>query len=439
MGPAAGFLSRSTYVDAVCWIGACLADALNYAHQRGLVHLDIKPSNVLLAGDGQPMLLDFHLACEIDHLRSKTFDRLGGTVAYMSPEQRAAAEALRRGDRITQQLDGRSDIYSLGVLLYESLADRLPDADAAVSRRTLRAANPHVSRGLEDIVHKCLSLKSAARYRDAGQLAADLRFHLSNLPLRGVPNRSPLERWQKWRRRKPYAMPLLTIGLAAIVVVCGVCGLFYRDRVRMASSLLVESQREFDSKQYDSSIKHAQTALSGLHWFSWQTELKEQLNAKITAAKRAQAVVALHDLVDRLRFFDNQPLSDPELKTLADLCDTAWEQRNRLAPTTAKKTDERQLANDDDSLRNDLLDLAILSARLDIQLSPPSKRIEAQRKARQKLNDAAELCGGSTILDLEKRIDVPDMSANVASSANGDLPKVRTAWEHYAIGRRNIA
>ena len=104
MGPAAGFLSCSTYVEAVCWIGACLADALNYAHQRGLVHLDIKPSNVLLAGDGQPMLLDFHLACEIDHLRSKTFDRLGGTVAYMSPEQRAAAEALRGATQLHSSL-----------------------------------------------------------------------------------------------------------------------------------------------------------------------------------------------------------------------------------------------------------------------------------------------------------------------------------------------
>ena len=292
-----------------------------------------------------------------------------------------------------------------------------------------------MSRGLEDILHKCLSLKPAARYPDAGQLAADLRFQLSNLPLRGVPNRSPLERWQKWRRRKPYAMPLLAIGLAAIVVVCGVCGLFYRDRVRMASSLLVESQQEFDHKEYDSSIEHAQTALSGLHWFSWQTELKEQLNAKITAAKRAQAVVALHDFVDRLRFLDNQPLSDPELKTLADQCDSVWEQHNQLAPATAKKTDDRQLVNADDSLRNDLLDLAILSARLDIQLSPPSKRIEAQRKARQKLNDAAELCGGSAILDLERRTDVPDAPAKAASSPNGDLPKVRTAWEHYAIGR----
>src|SRR5262249_54447418 len=78
-------------------IGACLAEALHYAHERGLIHLDLKPSNVLVAADGQPMLLDFHLARAPLAPGVPGPDWMGGTPTYMSPEQRRAFDALRAG------------------------------------------------------------------------------------------------------------------------------------------------------------------------------------------------------------------------------------------------------------------------------------------------------------------------------------------------------
>jgi hypothetical protein len=78
-GPACRFLARASYTEAVCWIGACLADALQYAHERGLLHLDVKPSNVFVAADGQPMLLDFHMARALRAAGDPAPLGLGGT------------------------------------------------------------------------------------------------------------------------------------------------------------------------------------------------------------------------------------------------------------------------------------------------------------------------------------------------------------------------
>ena len=108
------------YAQAVCWIGSCLAGALHYAHERGLVHLDLKPSNVLLTADGQPMLLDFHLARAPVPAGAAATDGFGGTPHYMSPEQRQALTALCAGRPIPAAVEARSDIYSLGALLYRA-------------------------------------------------------------------------------------------------------------------------------------------------------------------------------------------------------------------------------------------------------------------------------------------------------------------------------
>src|SRR5207245_5828299 len=136
---------------------------------------------------------DFHLAREPIPLDGTQPAWLGGTAGYMSPEQQAALRAIEQGRNVALPVDGRSDIYSLGVVLYEALAGTLP-ADGT-NARPLHLCNPQVSIGLSDLVSKCLAHDPRDRYRHMAALATDLRRHLANLPLAGVRNRSVRERW----------------------------------------------------------------------------------------------------------------------------------------------------------------------------------------------------------------------------------------------------
>ena len=119
-------IENVSYVEAICWIGTRLADALQEAHAHGLVHMDVKPSNVLIAADGSPMLLDFHLACRPIRAGERFPDRIGGTPGWMAPEHRAALDAVARGEPIPEPVDHRADIYALGLLLREALGGPAP-------------------------------------------------------------------------------------------------------------------------------------------------------------------------------------------------------------------------------------------------------------------------------------------------------------------------
>src|SRR5439155_11059167 len=99
--------------------------------------------------------------------------------------------------------------------LYEALGGVVPLPPGGPIR--LAPTSPDVSPGVQAIVRKCLAPAARDRYPDAAALAADLRRHLADLPLRGVANRSPAERWRKWRRRRPYALPLLGLLLASVL------------------------------------------------------------------------------------------------------------------------------------------------------------------------------------------------------------------------------
>src|SRR5262249_54270491 len=115
-------LATKSYVEAVLEMAADLAEGLGQAHERGILHRDLKPANILLGDDGQALLLDFNLSEDTKLRRTATAALIGGTLAYMPPEH---LQAFGQGDR---PVDGRRDLYALGLLVYELLSRRPPFA-----------------------------------------------------------------------------------------------------------------------------------------------------------------------------------------------------------------------------------------------------------------------------------------------------------------------
>ncbi len=433
-GAARTSLARASYVQAVCWIGACLADGLQYAHERGLVHLDLKPSNVLLAADGQPMLLDFHLAREPILPGEKSIYWFGGTPGYMSPEQQDALRALQEGRQVERSVDQRSDVYTLGLLLFEALAGR--PRQEAEGGRSLRRHNSHVSVGLADMVSKCLAEDPARRYPSAAALAVDLRRHLTDRPLSGVRNRSVTERWRKWRRRRPHAAAhlgmMLAVLLAAGAVAVGTAA-YFTERTHQAENALRNGQAQMAQGEWEGAVRTLQHGLSAADAIPFRHKLRAELSSQLHLAEqerenaeRATIARELHRLTDRVRFLFSacDPFSK-NLHAIAPSCRAFWEGRTkivqRLSPNDASGLEP--------SVREDLLDLAIFWAELQVRLAPSADREEAKRKALVVLNEAEAIFGPSPVLDEERRYYGQPLPAQKRASRS------HSAWEHYALGR----
>ncbi len=223
---------------------AQVSDALAYAHRQGVVHRDVKPSNILLSGEwrvangekrqeessslatrhsplaARVQLCDFGLALRDASEAAMTVDgQLLGTPAYMSPEQVRDPHAV----------DGRSDVYSLGVILYELLTGELPFrgatqallAQAAADEpRPPRRRNARIPRDLETICLKCLHKDPRRRYQAAGALAADLRCWQAGEPIAARPV-GRLERLWLWAKRNRALAVTAGLGAAALVAVAG--------------------------------------------------------------------------------------------------------------------------------------------------------------------------------------------------------------------------
>jgi serine/threonine protein kinase/Flp pilus assembly protein TadD len=255
--PTLRMLEGLSHVDAVLWMGERLADGLAHAHERGILHRDLKPANVLLTDDGQPMLLDFNLSADTQASASRA--RIGGTLPYMAPEHLAFFGSLPapfppRGNT-PAAADARSDIYALGVILYELLTgqppfeqprengpDLIPRMIAARSGPPprLRTINRGVSPAIESIIRHCLEPDPARRYQSARHLAEDLQRQRCDQPLAYAREVSIRERSAKWLRRNRRRAVLTAGAFAALVVVALVGGLASHrqrlDRMEAAAS-----------------------------------------------------------------------------------------------------------------------------------------------------------------------------------------------------------
>lgn len=196
-------------------LGIQAAEALEYAHQRGIIHRDIKPSNLLIDGEGVLWITDFGLAqMESESGLTMTGDFIG-TLQYMSPEQALGHRGL---------VDQRTDIYALGVTLYELLTCRpmLPAADKALLLKKIAEDDPPlpssfdraIPADLETIVLKATAKEPEARYLSASALADDLRHYLE---LRPILAKRPgvWDRLAKWSRRNH----TLVSSMAAILLM----------------------------------------------------------------------------------------------------------------------------------------------------------------------------------------------------------------------------
>lgn len=208
------------------WLMQKVAEAVHFAHTRGILHRDLKPGNILLDGQGEPFVSDFGLAKWLEATSDLTQSlTIFGTPGYIAPEQAGGPAA---------DLKAAADVYSLGAILFDLLTGRPPflgEHALAVVRQAseeqapkLRTIVRSLDRDLETICARCLEQEPSARYQSAGDLAEDLEFWLQGRSIRARPVSVPVKFWRWCRRNEKLAVAAsvcLVLGVAVIWLALG--------------------------------------------------------------------------------------------------------------------------------------------------------------------------------------------------------------------------
>jgi len=243
------------------------AEAIQYAHERGILHRDLTPANVLIDENDQPRVTDFGLAKDLHKQMDLTLSgQVLGSPSYMSPEQAGAW----RG-----KVGVRSDVYSLGAILYHLLTGRPPFAADTVAKTlhqvqndeppSPRLLNPAVPRDLETICLKCLEKEPDRRYARAQELADELGRFLDRKPILARPA-SRLEKVWRWCRRNPVIATLA--AAAALISILGFAGVTWEGRQArkardLAQGRLYAAQMKLAVQAWESgSLEHARQLLA---------------------------------------------------------------------------------------------------------------------------------------------------------------------------------
>jgi tetratricopeptide (TPR) repeat protein/serine/threonine protein kinase len=271
------------YFRRVAEWGIQAAEALDCAHQLGVVHRDVKPANLLVDGTGRLWVTDFGLAHVQSDARLTMTGDLVGTLRYMSPEQALAKRVV---------IDHRTDVYSLGATLYEllTLEPAFRGADRQELLRQIAFEEPKAPRRvskaipaeLETVVLKAMEKNAADRYATAKELADDLRRWLADEPIRARPA-GLVRRLRKWGRRHPAVVAAMAAALtAAALMLGGSIGWVAKDRAaqaqRTADEESIDWQRRRRVPEALAAARRAQAALAGGHA---DAEMRRSIEARV--------------------------------------------------------------------------------------------------------------------------------------------------------------